>query len=182
MKELSLNILDVAENSIRARAKNIMISLFCDEKGILTLKIEDDGCGMDEERLKRVNGPLNATVTARKSGLGIPLLKLAASQAGGYVNIQSEPGKGTRVIASFDTNNAGFKPMGDMPSTVTALMMGAPEVDFLFEHKTPSGEVKLDTKELRAVTGDLSLASAEVIMWIKDYLREQYDNLGGNSL
>ena len=83
MKELSLNILDVAENSIRARAKNIMISLFCDEKGILTLKIDDDGCGMDEERLKRVNGPLNATVTARKSGLGIPLLKLAASQAGG---------------------------------------------------------------------------------------------------
>lgn len=182
MKELSLNILDVAENSVRAGAKNISISLLCDEKGILTLKIDDDGCGMDEETLKRVNDPPGTTPAVHGTGLGIPLLHLAASRTGGSVKIDSEPGKGTSVRASFDTKSGCFKPIGDMPATLTALILGAPDTDFLFGHKTPAGEVRLDTKELRAVTGGIPLASAEVILWIRDYLREQYDNLGGNSL
>lgn len=182
MKELSLNILDVAENSILAGAKNISISLICDENGILTLKIDDDGRGMDKETLKRANKPPCMTPSVHGRGLGIPLLHIAASRTGGSVKIDSEQGKGTSVRASFDTKSDGFKPIGDMPATLTALIIGAPNADFLFEHKTPAGEVRLDTKEIRAATGGIPLDSAEVILWIRDYLREQYDNLGGNSL
>lgn len=180
MKELSLNILDVTENSVRAGAKNILVSLVCDSEGILTLTISDDGCGMDEETVRRVSDPFYTTRTTRKVGLGVPFLKLAAMQAGGDMTIESTVGEGTCVKAAFDTNNLDFTPIGDMVSTMTTLIMGAPDVDFVYEHISPAGSVKLDTKELREVLGDVSLASVEVIAWIKEYLREQYDNLGGN--
>lgn len=180
MKELSLNILDVTENSVRAGAKNILVSLVCDSEGILTLTISDDGCGMDEETVRRVSDPFYTTRTTRKVGLGVPFLKLAAMQAGGDMTIESTVGEGTCVKATFDTNNLDFTPIGDMVSTMTTLIMGAPDVDFVYEHTSPAGSVRLDTKELREVLGDVSLASVEVIAWIKEYLREQYDNLGGN--
>lgn len=180
MKELSLNILDVTENSVRAGAKNILVSLVCDSEGILTLTISDDGCGMDEETVRRVSDPFYTTRTTRKVGLGVPFLKLAAMQADGDMTIESTVGEGTCVKATFDTNNLDFTPIGDMVSTMTTLIMGAPDVDFVYEHTSPAGSVRLDTKELREVLGDVSLASVEVIAWIKEYLREQYDNLGGN--
>ena len=89
MKELSLNILDITKNSTAARATDITISLVTDVKGILTLTISDNGCGMDEETLKRVADPFYTTRTTRKVGLGIPLLRLAAEQTGGKVTIES---------------------------------------------------------------------------------------------
>lgn len=159
MKELSLNILDVTENSVRAGAKNILVSLVCDREGILTLTISDDGCGMDEETVRRVSDPFYTTRTTRKVGLGVPFLKLAAMQAGGDMTIGSTVGEGTCVKATFDTNNLDFTPIGDMVSTMTTLIMGAPDVDFVYEHISPEGNVRLDTKELREVLGDVSLAS-----------------------
>ena len=180
MKELSLNILDVTENSVSAKAKNITVSIVEDEKGILTLTIKDDGCGMSPEIVKNVVDPFYTTRTTRNVGMGVPLLKLASEQAGGGIDIQSEVGVGTTVTATFDTNNIDFTPIGDMVSTMTTLIMGAPDIDFLYLHKKPDGEVRLDTKELREVLGDVSLSSPDVIGWIKDYLTEQYNNFGGN--
>lgn len=180
MKELSLNVLDITKNSVRAKAKNILVSLSLDEGGMLTLVIKDDGCGMDEETLKRVSDPFYTTRTTRKVGMGIPLLKLASEQAGGEVKIESTVGVGTCVTATFDTTSLDFTPIGDMVSTVVTLIMGAPEIDFLYLHTTPVGEVKLDTRELRAVLGDnVSLDSFEVVEWMRGYLTEQYEILGG---
>lgn len=179
MKELSLNILDVTGNSVKAGAENIRISLLQASDGWLTLTIADDGCGMDAETLKKVSDPFYTTRTTRKVGLGIPFLRLAAMQTGGEVKYESTLGEGTTVTATFDTNSIDFTPLGDMISTVTTLIMGAPAIDFLYEHSTPQGSVRLDTKELREVLGDVSLASVEVIDWIGAYLREQYDSLGG---
>lgn len=178
MKELSLNILDITKNSVKAKAKNISITLVEDESGILTLTIADDGCGMSEDVLKRVTDPFCTSRTTRKVGLGIPLLKMASEQTGGRVEISSTLGIGTTVCATFDTHHIDFTPLGDIVSTVTILIMGSPEIDFVFEHKTPENEVRLDTKELRQVLGDVPLSSPEVIMWIGDFLTEQY-NLGG---
>ncbi len=179
MKELSLNILDITKNSVRAEAENILVSLTLDESGMLTLVIKDDGCGMDEETLKRVSDPFYTTRTTRKVGMGIPLLKLASQQTGGEVNIESTVGVGTCVTATFDTNSVDYTPIGDIVSTVVTLIMGAPDIDFLFEHTTPAGQVRLDTKELREVLGDVSLASFEVVEWMRGYLTEQYEILGG---
>lgn len=178
MKELSLNVLDITKNSVKADAKNISISLIEDESGILTLVIADDGCGMTKDVLERVTDPFCTSRTTRKVGLGIPLLKMASEQTGGRVDIESAPGVGTTVTATFDTGHIDFTPLGDMVSTVTILIMGSPDIDFVYRHKTPAFEVNLDTKELRQVLGDVPLSSPEVITWIGDFLTEQY-NLGG---
>ena len=178
MKELSLNVLDVAKNSVTAGAKVIEISLITDDRGILTLTIKDDGCGMSEETVKNVTDPFYTTRTTRKVGLGLPLLRLAAEQTGGYLKISSskqEDCHGTTVEATFDTASIDFTPVGDIVSTICILIAGSPEIDFVFTDKTPEREVALNTAELREVLGDgISLAEPEIQIWISEYLKEQY--------
>ena len=179
MKELSLNILDIAKNSVSAGAKNIGISLVEDEKGILTLGIVDDGCGMSNEILEKVSDPFYTTRTTRKVGMGIPLLTLASEQAGGEVKIVSSTegdSRGTTIRATFDTKSIDFTPIGDVVETLCLLIQGNPEIDYTFVHRTPSYDVNLSTKELREVLGDVSLGEYEVLEWIKGFLGEQYNN------
>lgn len=182
MKELSLNILDITKNSTVAGAKNIGISLNTDDKGILTLTISDDGCGMKPEIVEKVTDPFTTSRTTRKVGLGLPFLKLAANQAGGDLTISSKHideyplDHGTVIQATFDTNNIDFTPIGDITETIILLIGGNPEIDFVFSDVSPTHEVGLDTKELREVLGDVSLGEYEVLEWIKGYLKEQYNN------
>lgn len=181
MKELSLNILDVAKNSTAAGAKLVKISLDTSENGILTLSVDDDGCGMSEETLKGVTDPFYTTRKTRKVGMGLPLLKMAAEQTGGKLEITSstEEGKsGTSLKATFDTASIDCMPLGDIVSTVCVLIGGSPDVDLVFTDKRPAGTVSLDTREIRAVLGKgISLSEIEVQQWIKEYLEEQYRNL-----
>ena len=178
MKELSLNILDITKNSVRAGASLIKISMKLDENGWLELKISDNGCGMSEEMVKNVTDPFCTTRTTRSVGMGIPLLKMASEQTGGTLDIVSsiEPEKsGTVITATFDTKSIDFMPVGDIVSTICILIAGSPEIDFEFFDKTPAREVTLKTTELRAVLGDdISLAEPEVQMWLKEYLSDQY--------
>ena len=182
MKELSLNILDVAKNSVSAGASLIEISLVEDEKGILTLSIKDDGCGMTEEVLRGVTDPFYTTRKTRKVGLGLPLLKMAAEQTGGALRIESsvkEGESGTALEATFDTRSIDFMPVGDIVSTICILIAGSPEIDFDFSDITPNREVRLRTRELREVLGEISLAEPEIQQWIKGYLEEQYQSSNG---
>ncbi len=179
MKELSLNILDVAENSVKAGASLTQIQIEEDDEK-LVLSIIDDGCGMSEEVVKAVIDPFYTTRTTRKVGLGVPLLKLAAEQTEGSLTVTSKTKEefpdnhGTCVVASFNKKHLDFTPLGDVVSTMTTLIQGHPDTDFLFTHKIGEKEVSLDTRELRAVLGDVSLGEYEVIKWIEDYLKEQY--------
>ena len=181
MKELSLNVLDIAKNSVKARAT--LISITIKEKDhVLTLVIEDDGCGMMPAFLESVINPFCTTRTTRKVGMGIPLLKLAAEQTGGTLTITSrheseyQSDHGTRVEATFHTDHIDFTPLGDLVSTMETLIMGSPTIDFVFAHETESGSVRLDTREIREVLGaDVPLDSFEVIQWIGGFLREQYE-------
>ncbi len=178
MKELSLNILDITENSVKAGATLTEISII--EKGdTLTLIIKDDGCGMSEEILKTVENPFYTTRTTRKVGLGIPLLKMAAEQTGGEVKIISSTADdhGTCVTANFFKNHLDFTPLGDVKETVLTLIQGHPNTDFLFTHQKDNGEVILDTRELRTVLEGVPLNTYEVLEWIKAYLNEQYELL-----
>ncbi len=181
MKELSLNVLDIAKNSVKAGASLVTISLI-EENGWLTLTIADNGCGMTPEVLEAVSNPFYTTRTTRKVGMGIPLLTLAAEQTGGGVTITSRhegthpSDHGTEVVARFDTTHIDFTPIGDLPATVQTLIMGSPDIDFVFLHRAERCTVELDTREMRAILGeDVSLASYEVLAWILASLQEQYD-------
>ncbi|MBQ2974238.1 MAG: sensor histidine kinase [Clostridia bacterium] len=182
MKELSLNILDIAKNSVKAKAENILIKL--DETDeTLTLTIKDDGCGMSEETVQNVMNPFYTTRTTRNVGMGVPLLKLAAEQTGGSIEItsvcenDSPENHGTTVTAVFFKNHLDFTPLGDVISTVTVLIQGSPDIDWKFVHTLKGESVELDTKELREVLGDVPLDSYEVIKWIEDFLKEAYDSV-----
>ncbi len=183
MKELSLNILDIVQNSISAKADIIEILLTETEDKLLTLTIRDNGKGMSEETLKSVTNPFYTTRKTRKVGMGIPLLMLAAEQAGGNIKVESvsvedDPDcHGTTVTATFHTDSIDFTPLGDIVSTVCVIIQGHPEIDYVFHHVTPSAEVALDTKEMREILGsEISLAEPEILMWIADNLKQQYKN------
>ena len=179
MKEISLNILDIAENSVKAGAT--LTEIVLDETDeTVSLIIKDDGCGMKEETVKEVIDPFYTTRTTRKVGLGIPLLKLACEQTGGSFHITSSTAKdthGTTVTAIFNKNHIDFTPLGDVVSSITTLIQGHPDTDFLFEHKKKNGEVKLDTRALREILEDVPLNSYEVIKWVEEYLNEQYSEI-----
>ena len=177
MKELSLNILDVAKNSVSAGASLIEIYLTENDEGWLTLEINDNGCGMSEEVLSGVTNPFYTTRKTRKVGMGLPLLKMAAEQTGGVLTITSsteQGSSGTQLNATFDTKSIDFMPVGDIVSTICILIAGSPEIDFDFQDTSPLRTVGLKTAELRAILGDISLAEPEIQMWIKGYLEEQY--------
>lgn len=180
MKELSLHILDIAENALRANATRITIAIR-EDRDRLTFTVEDNGCGMDEEAVRAVTDPFYTTRTTRKVGMGVPLLKLAAEQTGGSLSLTSRPeakhpnDHGTKVVATFCRNHMDFVPLGDMVSTITALIQGAPGVDLRFSHTWEGGQAVLDTAELRPVLGkEVSLRHYEVIQWIARQLRQQY--------
>lgn len=176
MKELSLNILDITENSVKAGAK--LTQIIIDETPEkLTIRIIDDGCGMSEEIVKSVIDPFYTTRTTRKVGLGVPLIKLACEQTGGKFDIVSDisaDNHGTTITAEFNKNHIDFTPLGDIVSTISTLIQGHPETDFKFVHNIDNYEVSLDTRQLREVLEDVPLNSYEVIKWIEESLKEQY--------
>ena len=182
MRELSLNILDIAQNSLSAGAG--LVTLTVDEDSgadSLTLRVEDDGRGMDADTLQRVRDPFYTTRTTRKVGMGIPLFRMAAEMTGGSLDIVSEPGEGTRVTAAFGLSHIDRMPLGDMAGTVTALIRLNPGVDFVYRHTVDGRSFEMDTRELRAQLGDVPLSEPDVMEWIDGYLREQEDSLGGTA-
>lgn len=172
MKELSLHILDIAQNSISAGCTRLELSL-TEQDGRLTLVIGDNGRGMTPEFLASVTDPFTTTRTTRKVGLGLPLLRMAAEQTGGSLAIESTVGVGTTVTARFFSGHIDCPPLGDMAGTVALLVQGAPDVDTVYTHTTSRGSFTFDTREIRAVLGEgISLAEPEVAVWMRGYLEE----------
>lgn len=173
MPEISLNILDVAENSTRAGASLVQITVDVQpEADKLTVIIADDGCGMTKEQVERVTDPFYTSRTTRKVGLGVPFFKLAAESTGGSFSIESEPQKGTTVTAVFTLNHIDRMPLGDMTATIHTLIQGHPDTDFLYVYRCEAKEFSLDTREMRAILGDVPFDAPEISNYIRDYLTE----------
>lgn len=174
MKELSEHILDIAQNSVAAGATHLAITLTEDEKGWLTVIIEDDGRGMDPELLAVVSDPFTTTRTTRAVGLGLPLYRMTAELTGGNLTIRSAPGVGTAVTALFDLHHLDCPPLGNLPDTIALLIQGNPEMDVSYRHSTVRGQAELFTEEMRQILGeDISLAEPAVFNWIQTCLSEQ---------
>lgn len=150
MEDLSLHVLDIAENAIRALAKRVEI-MIVEDKGndLLTLEIKDDGRGMDEKMRKKVLDPFFTTRTTRRIGLGLPLLAQSARESGGDMELKSRLGEGTKVKATFRYSHPDRKPLGDMAQTMLTLIAGNPQVDFIYEHREGDAVYRLDSREMR---------------------------------
>jgi signal transduction histidine kinase len=139
MEDLSLHIMDIAENSLRAGAQNIEIKLI-EDNTILILEIKDDGKGIIEEKLDNAMNPFFTTKKGKKFGLGLSLLSQASEETGGRLRIEKRKTKGTKIIASFNKDNIDMKPIGNINKTMRVLQASHPEVNFSFEYVTKNGE------------------------------------------
>ncbi len=136
MEDISLHLLDVVENALTARASRVEIRIFEETKeDVMKIEIKDNGCGMDERTVKRALDPFYTTKHHKRVGLGLPLFAQAAREAGGDIEIQTAPGKGTAVIAKFQQSHPDLKPLGDMLETIATLACAHPHVKFIFEHR-----------------------------------------------
>lgn len=183
MRELSLNILDIAQNSISAGASLITVEIAEDTiEHNLLIGIYDNGKGMSEEQVKSVIDPFFTTRTTRKVGMGIPLFKMAAEQTGGSLQIKSELGVGTEVRATFKTHSVDFTPLGDVTSTVIMLITMNTDRDFIYRHSVNGKEFVLDTRQIKEILGDVPLDAYEVSEWLKDFINENTNELYGGAL
>lgn len=171
MPEISLNILDVAQNSLSAKATLVEITIDADtKKDTLYVTIKDNGCGMTKEQIERVSDPFYTTRKTRKVGLGIPFFKAAALATGGEFKIDSDVGVGTVVTAVFVLSHIDRMPMGDITSTMQSLITMNSSVDFLYTYKVDDRQFVLDTVAFREVLGDVPFDNYEVSEYIRDYL------------
>jgi hypothetical protein len=178
MKELALHILDITQNSVRAKATEIKIDIKESPRtNLLTITITDNGTGMSEEVLKNVLDPYYTSRTTRKVGLGLPLFRMNADQSGGGLKITSQPGKGTTVTAIFAHDNIDRPPMGDIAGTIALIISGNPSVDFVFSYSFESEEWSLDTRELRDALDGTPVTDLKVVKYLKEMIKENIDEL-----
>ncbi len=178
MKELSLHVLDIAQNSVKAGATRLDILL--EQAGNrLTIMIRDDGCGMSPAFAAAAADPFTTTRTTRKVGMGLPLFRLAAEQTGGTMTIESrraDPADGrhgTCVTATFFTDHVDCAPLGDIASTIVTLLQGNPELALTYVYRSEAGETRLSTEEMKTLLGaDVPLNAPEVLEWVRAYVSE----------
>ena len=178
MREISLHILDIVQNSISANADNISIEIFeRNELNLFQVNIEDDGKGMCEEFLKEVLSPFKTSRTTRKVGLGLSLFKHACELCEGDFEISSKLGVGTKVVAKMKRSHIDRMPLGDISSTIASLVSMNEQIDFKYIHKIDNNEFTFDTKDIKEILGDVRLNELSVIKWIREYIKENEKEL-----
>lgn len=181
MREIALNILDIAENSVKANAKLVEIDVVAADD-LLTVSIVDDGTGMDKEFLARVTDPFTTTRTTRKVGMGIPLFKMASEMAGGQFEISSEKGVGTSVKATFQISHIDRAPLGDVADTMVTLLSSEKDTDFRLHIAVDNNTFDFDTRELKAELGGIPVDTPEILVFVRDMIKDNIINVGGAKL
>lgn len=183
MQEISLNILDIVQNSIRADATLIEVTIEeTPSADVFAFTVKDNGSGMDQEMVKRVTDPFVTTRTTRKVGLGISLLKSLAQQAGGDIKLESEVGIGTIIRADFSYTHIDRQPLGDISAVMVSLISMNPSIDFVYTHSFEKEQFQLDTRELRKILGDeVSFSEISVATWIGEYINENITEIYGGA-
>lgn len=178
MKDLSSHILDIVQNSLRAKAKLIGIEIKEQpDLNELKITISDDGKGMSKEEAERATDPFYTSRTTRKVGLGLSLLKQNAEMTGGSFHLESEPGKGTKVTAVFGLNHFDRPVMGDLTGTLLLLICAPGSPEYVFQHDTSSGAFRLDTREVRQILGNVPITDHEVRKFLKEMIQENLEQI-----
>jgi hypothetical protein len=173
MLELAANILDIAENSVRAGARLIEINIDEDSgKDLLIIEIADNGHGMSQEVRKKIFDPFYTTKTVRRVGLGIPLLANAAEMAGGSLQVESEEGRGTKIKATFNLGHLDRQPLGGIVNTFIILIAGNSDIDFFYKHRHNDQQFVFDTREIRKEIDDVPISHPEILKYIRGVMEE----------
>ena len=178
MREISLHILDVAENGITAGAD--CIHIIVDEarlNNLLTITIKDNGKGVPADRATTLTNPFVTSRTTRRVGLGLSLLEAAARRCEGSLTINSQPGKGTQITTTFRYDHIDRAPMGDMASTLITLIMGNTDVDFVYNHRINGKSFELDTRDLKAELGPSYMTEPVLMNHLKQTIQKQLEHL-----
>lgn len=181
MRELALNILDITENSVKAGATLVEIDIIA-ESNVLTIKIKDDGCGMDNEFLNKVTDPFTTTRTTRKVGMGVPLFKMAAEMAGGTFSINSTKGVGTEVVATFEIDNIDREPLGNIADTMVTLLSDDFATEYVLTVSVNGNQFNLDTRELKEQLNGISICEPQVLAFVREMINENIKEIGGANL
>jgi len=182
MKELSLHILDIVQNSIEADASLVTIKIvenLTTDK--LIIEVIDNGCGMDKELAEKIKDPFVTGRNTRKVGLGIPLLYKACTRCDGDMEIQSEVGKGTRISCWFKYSHIDRAPLGNITDTILTIVAGNPQVDIVYLHMRDDKEIHLDTREIKRALGEVPINEPAVLSWIREFLKEGFNSLYGGA-
>ena len=173
MRELSLHVLDVIQNAIEAGASKIEVRIEEDlERDLMTVEVADDGRGMSQEWVKKVLNPFTTTRKTRHVGLGLPLFAEAARRCGGDLSIQSKPGKGTRIKATFRHSHIDRAPLGDISAALLAVLLSESPVDLEYLHKVGTHEFQFSSLEIRKELDDIPLTHPKVRSWLSQTLCE----------
>lgn len=179
MKDISMHILDIAQNSISAGAGKLEITINEDvDNDTYIVIIKDNGRGMSRDFVAKVTDAYTTTRTTRKIGLGIPLLKQNVERTEGDFMIESEEGVGTTITASFILSHPDRLPIGDIAGTVVLLTSANPELNILYHHKTNTGEYIYDTTEINNTLDGISVTEPSVIRFLKEMINENLQSIG----
>lgn len=184
MDEISLHILDIIQNSVKAGATLIKIIIdYNGVTGILTVIIADNGSGMDQEMVKKVTDPFVTTRTTRKVGLGLPMFKASAEGTGGSFEIISQKGEGTTVKAVFNYKHIDCPPLGNMTDTIISQVISYKDIDFEYIFSTATGKMEFATQEVKNVLGGSSMISEpSVIDWMRQSINNEINEIGGGDI
>ncbi len=180
MHELSLHILDIVENSTGAGADTVMVTVEEDsERDCLRICVADNGRGMDATMVASVLDPFVTSRTTRKVGLGLPLMEMTTSMCGGHLKVESEPGAGTVVDASWQLSHLDRPPLGNIYFTLKTILVMNPDIHFTYCHRVDGNTFSLDSQEIKNALGDLPMTCPEVLEWLDGYLKDNLSILYG---
>lgn len=169
MRELSLHLLDIAENSVAVGANRICITVLEDTRtDLLQMSVEDNGKGMDAQTVARVIDPFFTSRTTRKVGLGIPLLKEAAEACNGFLKIESELGKGTKIFVQFQRNHIDRMPLGDLSSTYLNLVIANPSIHWILKYKVDDREFVFDDEPIKAELQGIEFTEPPILSYLRE--------------
>lgn len=178
MRELSLHILDISENSLAAGATCLEIEIIEDtRKDILEITVRDNGKGMTPEEIEKVEDPFFTTRTTRKVGLGIPLFKANALSCNGEFKITSNKGIGTKIYASFQHSHIDRVPLGDLVSTLISIIVSKPDLNLLFKYNFNGREFIFDVETIREKLDDIPITNSLILDWIRGFLQENIEKV-----
>ncbi len=178
MRELSLHLLDIAENSVAAKASTVEINVVEDTRlDRLRMSVKDNGIGMDAETVAKVTDPFVTSRTTRKVGLGIPLLKAAAEACNGFLTVESELGKGTTLTVEFQRSHIDRMPMGDLAQTILTLEIGNPQIHWIFTYQADQETFIFDDEPIKKELEDIPLSEPVVLGFLRELIQSGITNI-----